>query len=141
MGVDDNAAAVRDFVERAWNGGDETVFTEHLAPEFTFPGGPEGFKEMVFVFRAAFAGFRLEVHEMFGAGDRVVTRFTISGTHEGQFMGIAPTAGPCRSTGSQSTGCATACASRARRSSIASAPWSNSAPPPDECRLDSAFRN
>ena len=42
-------------------------------------------------FRAAFPDLRLEVDDIFGAGDRVVTRFRIRGTHEGEFMGIAPT--------------------------------------------------
>ena len=39
MGVAENVAAVRDFIERAWNGGDESVFEEHLSADFDFPGG------------------------------------------------------------------------------------------------------
>jgi hypothetical protein len=31
MSAEQNVAAVRDFVERAWNAGDEAVFEEHLA--------------------------------------------------------------------------------------------------------------
>jgi predicted ester cyclase len=42
-------------------------------------------------FRAAFSNFGLEVNDIFGAGEKVVTRFTIRGIHEGEFMGIAPT--------------------------------------------------
>ena len=91
MGVEENVAAVRDFVERAWNGGDEAVFEEHLAPDFGGPGGRDRFKAMVLGFRAAFADFALVVHDMFGAGEKVVTRFEMRGTHEGEFMGIAPT--------------------------------------------------
>ena len=34
VSVDDNVAAVRDFVDRAWNAGDEAAFEEHLAPDF-----------------------------------------------------------------------------------------------------------
>jgi predicted ester cyclase len=33
----------------------------------------------------------MEIHDMFAAGDRVATRKTIHGTHEGEFMGIPPT--------------------------------------------------
>jgi predicted ester cyclase len=33
----------------------------------------------------------LEVDDIFGTGDRVVTRFRISGTHQGELMGAAPT--------------------------------------------------
>ena len=91
MTAEENVAAVRDFVERAWNSGDETVFEEHLAPDFAHPGGRDAFKAMVLGFRSAFPDFHLEVHDMFGVGEKVVTRFTMSGTHEGEFMGIAPT--------------------------------------------------
>ncbi len=91
MTPEENVAAVRDFVERAWNNGEEEVFEEHLAPDFSHPGGREEFKAMVLSFRSAFPDFHLEVSEMFGAGDRVVTRFTMRGTHEGEFMGITPT--------------------------------------------------
>jgi predicted ester cyclase len=91
MSADDNVAAVWDFVERAWNAGDEAAFEEHLAPDFGGPGGRERFKATVLGFRAAFADFHLEVEDMFGAGEKVVTRFTMRGTHRGEFMGIAPT--------------------------------------------------
>lgn len=91
MGVAENVAAVRDFIERAWNGGDESVFEEHLSADFDFPGGQQGFKRMIFMYRAAFANFHMEVHDMFGADDKVVTVLTMHGTHEGEFLGVAPT--------------------------------------------------
>jgi predicted ester cyclase len=91
MTPEENVVAVRDFVERAWNAGDESVFEEHLAPDFSHPGGREDFKRTVRGFRAAFEDFHLEVHDMFGVDDKVVTRFTMSGTHRGAFMGIEPT--------------------------------------------------
>jgi predicted ester cyclase len=91
MTTEANVAAVRDFIERAWNAGDESVFEEHLAPDIGHPGGREGFKKMVLGFRAAFPDFELEPHEMFGLDDKVVTRFTMRGTHKGEFLGVAPT--------------------------------------------------
>lgn len=91
MSAKENVAAVRDFIERAWNAGDPTVFEEHLAPDFGGPGGRERFKAMVLGLRSAFPDLVLEVHDQFGAGDKVVTRFTIRGTHEETFLGIAPT--------------------------------------------------
>jgi len=91
VGVNENVAAVRDFIERAWNNGDESVFEEHLSADFPFPGGREGFKQMIFKYREAFVGFHMEVHDIFGAGDKVVTVLTMHGRHEGEFLGVAPT--------------------------------------------------
>jgi predicted ester cyclase len=86
---EENVAAVRDFIERGWNAGEESVFEEHLAPDFM--GDRNRFKALILGFRAAFPDLKLEVHDMFGVDDKVVTRFTIRGTHEAEFMGIAPT--------------------------------------------------
>ncbi len=91
MSAEENVAAVRDFVERAWNAGDEAAFEEHLHPDFGRPGGREAFKATVLGFRSAFPDLVLEVHDMFGAGEKVVTRFTIRGTHQGEFLGIPAT--------------------------------------------------
>jgi predicted ester cyclase len=91
MTPEENVAAVRDFIERAWNRGDEAVFEEHIAADIAHPGGREGFKRMVLGFRAAFPDLVMDVHDSFGAGSRVVTRFTIRGTHQGAFMGLNPT--------------------------------------------------
>ena len=91
MSADENVAAVRDFIDRAWNAGEPAVFEEHLAPDFMRPGGREAFKAMILGYRSAFPDLALEVHDIFGVDDRVVTRFTIRGTHRGDFRGIAPT--------------------------------------------------
>lgn len=89
--TDDNVAAVRDFIKRAWNAGDPSVFDEHLAADIAHPGGRDGFRAMVLGFRSAFPDRAMEVHDMFGVDDKVVTRFTMRGTHEGDFLGIAST--------------------------------------------------
>jgi predicted ester cyclase/ketosteroid isomerase-like protein len=91
MSAEDNVAAVRDFVERAWNAGEEAVFEEHLSPDFAPMGGRDGFKAMILAFRSAFPDLEMEVHDMFGAGDKVVTRFAMHGTHKGPLFGIDAT--------------------------------------------------
>jgi steroid delta-isomerase-like uncharacterized protein len=40
---------------------------------------------------SAFPDFRVRVDDVFGAGDRVTCLMTLSGTHRGEFLGVAPT--------------------------------------------------
>jgi serine phosphatase RsbU (regulator of sigma subunit)/predicted ester cyclase len=52
----------------------------------------EGYKWAIAQYNAAFSGLRLVIEDQVAAGDKVVTRFAISGTHDrGEFMGLAPT--------------------------------------------------
>jgi predicted ester cyclase len=89
MSADANVADVCAFIDRAWNQGDTTAFDEFISPDFV--GGRERFKGMILGFRSAFPDLKLEVHDIFGAGDKVVSRWTITGTHRGPFLGGAPT--------------------------------------------------
>ncbi len=40
---------------------------------------------------AAFAELAFDVHDLIGAGDRVIARWSIRGIHGGEFAGVAPT--------------------------------------------------
>lgn len=53
--------------------------------------GPEGFKQQIQMEREAFPDLTVRVDDRVVEGDKVVTRYTARGTHEGEFMGIAPT--------------------------------------------------
>jgi serine phosphatase RsbU (regulator of sigma subunit) len=53
--------------------------------------GPEDVKRFVSEFRSAFPDLRLIVKEQIAKGDKVVSRGTIRGTHQGEFRGMAPT--------------------------------------------------
>ena len=88
----------RRFVEEYQTGRDAGVGEELLAADFVnhagMPGLPndrEGVKILFQAFWSAFADFRAEIHDMVAEGDKVVTRKTLHGTHEGDFMGIPPT--------------------------------------------------
>lgn len=78
-------------IERAWTAVMSQSSRSTLRPTLPTQEAEKGFKRMVLGFRAAFPDLAMEVHECFGAGDRVVTRFTMSGTHEGDFMGLEST--------------------------------------------------
>lgn len=53
--------------------------------------GPEGSKQVVQVYRAAFPDLTLTIEEVFSDRNLVCTRWSSSGTHDGDLMGIPPT--------------------------------------------------
>lgn len=53
--------------------------------------GLEAWKKLIQEFRAAFPDFQDTVDDQVAEGNKVVTRFTSTGTHKGKFMGIEPT--------------------------------------------------
>ena len=99
MSAEENKAIVRRINDEVWNKGDLDVIDELIADEavVTVIGapeevrGPQGFRGFVVMYRTAFPDLRITIDEMIGEGDVVVTRWTATGTHEGELMGIAPT--------------------------------------------------
>jgi steroid delta-isomerase-like uncharacterized protein len=82
----------------AWNAGDleghlelydDSIKLHGYSPE---PMGKDEVRGFYAGIHQAFDGPQLTFHEVFGAGDRLVIRFTMTGTHRGEFMGIPPTA-------------------------------------------------
>ena len=53
--------------------------------------GIEGLKGFFRSFRTAFPDLQVSVDEMVATDDHVALRYTVSGTHKGEFMGVAPT--------------------------------------------------
>jgi predicted ester cyclase len=53
--------------------------------------GPEGFKRIIGMVRAAFPDLRFTSEYMIGEGDKVLSYNTIEGTHRAEFMGIPAT--------------------------------------------------
>jgi steroid delta-isomerase-like uncharacterized protein len=98
MSIMDNKAIVRRYFHEAWNEGRPEVLDELLADDFVnhgvFGGQPpdrEGAKLILRSFRAAFPDLRFTIEDMVAEEDKVVTRWTASGTHLGDLIGIAPT--------------------------------------------------
>lgn len=95
----DAKTLVRKFIEEIWNKGnlgvvDEIVATNYVRHDPATPDvspGPEGLKQLVTAFRNAFPDLHFTIEDMLVEGDKVVTRYSSSGTHKGEFMGIAPT--------------------------------------------------
>ncbi len=98
MSVEENKALVRRFVEEVQNRGDLAVLGELCAPDFVNhsapPGVPptrEGLVQLTAVFRPAFPDGRMAIEDMLAERDKVVTRKTFRGTHQGDLMGLPPT--------------------------------------------------
>jgi len=83
-------------VERAWNAGDLDAIDELVHPDYvrhTARGdmGREAFKRQIAVMRTAFPDLHSNVEDTLVDSDRRAARFTVTGTHLGDFFGIAPT--------------------------------------------------
>ncbi|MBE8522672.1 ester cyclase [Amycolatopsis sp. H6(2020)] len=50
--------------------------------------GPEGYLELIAMMRAGFPDVRWTLEETVTEGDTVAARFTMRGTHQGEFFGI-----------------------------------------------------
>jgi steroid delta-isomerase-like uncharacterized protein len=94
-----NKALVRREVEEIFSRGNLDAAKEIYAPGYvghepTSPEdarGVEDAKQFAATYREAFPDFEVTVEDQFAEGDRVATRFTARGTHEGELEGIAPT--------------------------------------------------
>ena len=96
MSTDANKAIIRDFFEQVWNQADEAAIDRFIAEDAAgndpdFGIGREGFKRQWRNWRAAFPDLHFEVEELVAEDDVVVSRWTLTGTHTGQFLGIPPT--------------------------------------------------
>ncbi len=98
MSTEENKAVQTRIVEEVFNKRNLALVNEFVGAKFVQHGtggpefkGPEGFKQFVTMNVTAFPDFRLTLEDMVAEGDKVATRFTVRGTHRGDFMGIAPT--------------------------------------------------
>ena len=98
MSAAENKALVRRFFDEMLNQGNTDVGDELFAVDAVdhagFPGqvaGREGFKQAVRMVYAAFPDIHYTAEDMIAEGDRVATRWSLRGTHMGEFLGIPPT--------------------------------------------------
>ncbi len=90
---EENKAAVRACFENASKGNfdalDDIVTDDYVL----HPGeirGADGLKLMAQSYRDALSGLRITIDQQFTEGDYVATRYTITGTHDGDLMGTPP---------------------------------------------------
>jgi len=101
MPEQENVAVVARFMEEVINQGNLNAADEIVEENFVeldpLPGqrqGREGLKEVIGMMRAAFPDIHWVADETVAAGEKVVTRFTWTGTHRSTFLGIPATGRP-----------------------------------------------
>lgn len=101
MGASEEAV-VRRFYEDMCTGrkldlAEELFASDHVMhdPQVPSERGPRGMADMVSVYQQGADG-RWTVEEIFSAGDRVVVRWTGSGSHIGELNGVPATGKPIR---------------------------------------------
>lgn len=98
MSTEENKALIRRFVDEAQSQGNIgavdqfliTDFVDHSAL-FGMPPTREGVKQLFTMLRTAFPDLHATIHDQIAEGNKVVTRKTLSGTHQGELMGIPAT--------------------------------------------------
>lgn len=97
MSAEENKAIGRRVFEEIWSQGKLELADELLDADFVGHAGPdetrglEGVKRFMSNFRSAFPDLQVTIEDQIAEGNKVVTRWTARGTHEGEFRGIAST--------------------------------------------------
>lgn len=94
MSTETNKIVVRRYIEEVINGGNLELIDTFFAPDMRervrgfLTGGDDPFPDG-----------REEIQDLVAEGDMVIARWIFRGTHQGEFMGIAPTGKPVEITG------------------------------------------
>jgi predicted ester cyclase len=94
----ENKAIFRRYAEEVGNQHNfeivDEIFERYIAHQpdgSTLQRGPQDVKRFTREFHSAFSDFHISIEDQIAEGDKMVSRFTIRGTHQGDFRGMAPT--------------------------------------------------
>lgn len=96
---------VRRFIEQVINQGDFLMLDEVIHPDYVHRSpdqalqGRQALRELITGYRSAFPDLHIELEELVDGGDKTVVTFTLTGTHQGQLMGIPATGGQVKVSG------------------------------------------
>jgi steroid delta-isomerase-like uncharacterized protein len=96
--AEENKATFRRYIEEVGNQGNlelaDEIFDRYVSHQpdgSTLQRGPEDVKRFQAAQQEAFPDMRVSIEDQIAEGDKVVTRVTVRGTHQGAFRGMAPT--------------------------------------------------
>jgi steroid delta-isomerase-like uncharacterized protein len=108
MSSDENIQLMRRWFQEVWNEGRTQTVHDLLHPDGVARGtrvagaeihGPEEFVKFVHEIRGAFPDIKIKVEDVFGAGDKVVLRWSAIMTHTGDGLGLPASGRTVRSHG------------------------------------------
>ncbi len=108
MSADENIQLMRRWFQEVWNEGRTETVHDLFASNGVARGqrsaeseirGPEEFVKFVREIRGAFPDIKVRVEDVFGAGDKVVLRWSATMTHTGDALGLPPSGRTVRSRG------------------------------------------
>ncbi|MGI8476283.1 MAG: ester cyclase [Thermomicrobiales bacterium] len=90
-----NKQLARRFFEEIWNDRDESAIERFIPVDAKgndpdFGSGREGFRDQWRKWQSAFPDLHFEIVDLIAEGDKVLTRWVLTGTHRGEFLGVAP---------------------------------------------------
>ena len=98
MPSEENKAQVRRFMDEVLEKKNVDAIDEYFTSDYIehdeMPGvepGREGLKQLLGMFFGAFPDLGVQIDDIIAEGDKVVVRVRTTGTHKGDFMGIAAT--------------------------------------------------
>jgi steroid delta-isomerase-like uncharacterized protein len=106
--VEENVQLVKRWFEEVWNQKRSDTISELVSTDCVAHGtsetgeelhGPEGFRALQARILEAFPDIHFTVHDCFGAGDRVVARWSATMHHRGNGLGMAATGAEVNITG------------------------------------------
>src|SRR5215210_3734812 len=96
--AEENKAIFRRYAEEVGNQHNFEIVDEiferyisHQPDGSTLVRGPQDVKRFHKEFHSAFSDFHINIEDQIAEGDKVVSRYTLRGTHQGDFRGMAPT--------------------------------------------------
>jgi steroid delta-isomerase-like uncharacterized protein len=104
---EENKAVARRAFEDHFNTGNLDLGEEIFTPDYVnhdpslpdFGSGPEAANQAVRLYRNAFPDARITVEDQVAEGDKVATRWSARGTHQGELTGVGPTGNRVEITG------------------------------------------
>ncbi|MBD3884303.1 ester cyclase [Phormidium tenue FACHB-886] len=103
---DHNKALYQRYIQQVFNQGQLDVLDEILSPSYVYheappgtPPGAEGIKQVVSIFRTAFPDLEITIDDQVAEDDKVCSRATTRGTHQGEIFGIPATGKAVTMTG------------------------------------------